>query len=117
MSKIGIWEQAEPGVTRKILNAGDSLMMMEVHFEAGAVGNMHSHPHEQMTYCLRGSFDFTIDGVVHRLRAGETIDIPGGAAHGVKALEPGALLDAFTPLREDLLYGTAASAYAKEDRS
>ncbi|MNN01305.1 Cupin domain protein [compost metagenome] len=78
-------------------------MMMEVHFEPGAQGYEHSHPHEQMTYCLRGSFQFRIDGKIVPLREGETLVIPGGAVHGTTALEAGALLDTFTPLREDLL--------------
>jgi quercetin dioxygenase-like cupin family protein len=103
MSKIGIWENAEPGVKRCILNAGEAIMMMEVHFEAGAEGYVHSHPHEQMTYCLKGSFEFNVDGVIHPLKAGETLRVPGNAKHGCRALEAGALLDAFTPLRKDLL--------------
>lgn len=103
MCPIGEWEPAEPGVKRKIFAPGKNLMMMEVHFEAGAEGYMHSHPHEQMSYCLKGTIEFTIEGEKTVVRAGETIVIPGGAKHGVKALEPSALLDTFTPLREDLL--------------
>ncbi|MBD2866159.1 cupin domain-containing protein [Paenibacillus oceani] len=103
MSPIGEWEPAEPGVKRKIFEPGQALMMMEVHFEEGAEGYVHSHPHEQMSYCLKGTIEFTIDGQKTVIRAGDTIIIPGGAKHGVKALEPSALLDAFTPLRDDLL--------------
>lgn len=104
MSNIGIWENAEPGVKRCILNAGAGLMMMEVHFEDGAEGYEHSHPHEQMSYCLKGKFAFRIDGKETILSAGETIYIPSGAKHGVTALEGGsALLDTFTPVREDLI--------------
>ncbi|AJY76887.1 cupin domain-containing protein [Paenibacillus beijingensis] len=103
----GIWEQAEPGVKRRIFEPGHSIMMMEVHFEAGAEGYEHEHPHEQLTYCLKGSFEFRINGEVHSLRQGETLFIPGGARHGVTALEAGALLDAFTPLRADLLKTSA----------
>jgi quercetin dioxygenase-like cupin family protein len=103
MSNIGVWENAEPGVTRKIFQPGSTLMMMEVHFESGAEGYEHSHPHEQMSYCLKGSIEFRIDGVKHVLQQGETIVIPSGAKHGVTALESAALLDTFTPLREDLL--------------
>jgi len=105
VGKIGEWEPAEPGVKRKILQAQGGLMMMEVHFEQGAEGYEHHHPHEQMSYCLRGSFEFRIDGQATVVRAGETIYIPGGAKHGVTALEPAALLDAFTPIRQDLLGG------------
>lgn len=78
-------------------------MMMEVRFTAGAKGAEHTHIHEQMTYCLKGQFEFTIDGTTVVLRAGETLYIPSNAKHGVKALEDGALLDTFTPVREDLL--------------
>lgn len=103
MKNIGIWEDAEPGVRRKILNVGSQIMMMEVHFEAGAVGYDHSHPHEQMSYCLKGKIEFRINGQTQVLLPGDTIRIPSGAVHGVTALEPSALLDAFTPVREDLL--------------
>ncbi|GIO83282.1 cupin [Paenibacillus faecis] len=104
MSNIGVWEHAEPGVKRCILNAADSLMMMEVHFAKGAEGYEHSHPHQQMSYCLRGSFIFRIDGREYPLKAGETIHIPRDAVHGVTALEDNsALLDVFTPIREDLV--------------
>lgn len=105
MSPIGVWETPEPGVSRKVFGPGRSLMMMEVHFEAGATGALHSHPHEQMTYCLSGSFEFTVGGRSCVIRAGDTLHIPRDVKHGVKALEAGALLDAFTPLREDLLKG------------
>ncbi len=98
-----LWENAEPGVKRRIFAPGEQLMMMEVHFEEGAEGYEHSHPHEQMSYCLRGSIEFTINGQKSVVVAGETIVIPGGSKHGARALEPSALLDTFTPLRLDLL--------------
>ncbi|MGO4108286.1 cupin domain-containing protein [Paenibacillus sp. YAF4_2] len=103
MSNIGMWEKAEPGVTRCIKQAGDSLMMMEVHFEPGAEGYEHSHPHEQMSYCMKGKIAFRINDVETVLAAGDTICIPSGAKHGVMALEASILLDVFTPVREDLL--------------
>jgi quercetin dioxygenase-like cupin family protein len=103
MSNIGVWENAEPGVTRKILQPGKTLMLMEVHFEPGAVGYEHAHPHEQLSYCLKGAIEFTIDGEKQVIRQGESVVIPSGARHGVTALEASALLDSFTPLRDDLI--------------
>ncbi|RAP75076.1 cupin domain-containing protein [Paenibacillus montanisoli] len=102
-TNVGVWEAAEPGVKRKILRADGGLMMMEVHFESGAEGYEHRHPHEQMSYCLKGTMAFTIDGVQTVIKQGESVYIPSGAIHGAKALEPSALLDAFTPIRQDLL--------------
>ncbi len=100
---VGAWENAEPGVKRMIHPPGSNIMMMEVHFKAGAEGYEHQHPHEQLSYCLKGKMEFRIDGTIHPIQAGETIYIPAGAKHGVAALEDSILLDAFTPLREDLL--------------
>lgn len=103
MKQLNVWENAEPGVKRKIFNPGGALMMMEVHFEEGAEGYKHRHPHEQMSYCLEGELAFTIDEVVTVIKAGDTLVIPSNAEHGCKALKPSKLLDTFTPLRLDLL--------------
>jgi quercetin dioxygenase-like cupin family protein len=103
MGNIGVWENAEPGVKRKIFEPGKTIMMMEVHFEPNAEGYEHSHPHEQLTYVMKGKFEFTIDGNKHVVGQGETIYIPSGAKHGAKALEAGILLDSFTPVRDDLV--------------
>ncbi|MEK3725057.1 MULTISPECIES: cupin domain-containing protein [Paenibacillus] len=103
MSNIGVWENAEPGVKRKIFEPGQTIMMMEVHFEENAEGYEHSHPHEQFSYCIKGRLEFTIDGQKHVIGQGETIYIPSNAKHGAKAIEPSILLDTFTPVREDLV--------------
>lgn len=100
---VNQWEQAEPGVTRKIHEPGAQLMMMEVLFEEGAEGFAHSHPHEQLTYCLEGKLAFHIDGKEIIVEEGNSLRIPSNAIHGVKALTKSKLLDVFTPLREDLL--------------
>ncbi|MFE6795582.1 cupin domain-containing protein [Paenibacillus chitinolyticus] len=103
MSNINVWEDAEPGVKRKIMQPGQSLMLMEVHFEPGAEGYEHAHPHEQLSYCMKGRMEFTIDGVKKVIESGESICIPPYARHGAKALEASILLDCFTPVREDLV--------------
>jgi|SRR5689334_2294002 len=103
MTGIDEWVDAEPGVRRRILQAQGRLMLMEVQFAAGAAGYEHHHVHEQISYCIAGRFDYSLDGRIHRLSSGESIYVPSNARHGAKALEPGTLIDVFTPLREDLL--------------
>ncbi|WP_456276434.1 cupin domain-containing protein [Bacillus sp. AK128] len=103
MGKIQEWENAEPGVKRKIFEPGKGIMMMEVHFEKGAQGYEHSHVHEQMTYCLKGKIAFYIDGKETIISQGESIYIPSNARHSATALEQSAIIDTFTPIREDLL--------------
>ncbi len=66
-------EQAAEGVVRKILAYCDSMMCVENHFEKGAVGNMHSHPHTQITYVASGAFEFTIGDETKTVKAGDTL--------------------------------------------
>ena len=98
------WEDAEPGVRRRILQAQGGLMLMEVAFAAGAAGYVHNHVHEQISYCTAGRFEYSLDGRVHVLAQGDSIYVPSNARHGAKALEAGTLIDVFTPVREDLLH-------------
>ena len=99
----GPWKSAEPGVTRRLVAAGDKTMAMEVRFERGAEGARHSHPHEQLSRLLAGRMTFYLGEDEKELNAGDMIVIPGGLEHGVLALEQSLLLDVFSPLREDLL--------------
>jgi quercetin dioxygenase-like cupin family protein len=91
------------GVTRKILAHDGGLMQVEVAFEAGAVGPLHSHPHEQLTYVLSGAFEFTIGDETRVVRAGDTLYKRPNVVHGCLCLEAGVLLDTFTPQRADFL--------------
>lgn len=96
-------EKAGPGVARKVLARGGELMMVEVAFEKDAVGPVHTHPHEQASYVLRGAFALEMGGVKETVRAGDSFYVPSDAPHGVVALEPSVILDVFTPQRRDFL--------------
>lgn len=91
------------GVTRRILAHNGKMMQVEVNFEAGAVGPMHNHPHEQLTYVMSGEFDFTIGDETHRVKAGDTLYKEPHIMHGCVCIKPGTLIDTFTPVREDFL--------------
>ncbi|SNY68172.1 cupin domain-containing protein [Enterobacter sp. CC120223-11] len=101
--KDTVQEVVGEGVTRRMLAHDGSLMSVEVSFEAGAVGPMHCHPHEQLTYVLSGVFSFTIGDETQTVRAGDTLYKRSGVMHGCVCVEPGVLLDLFTPIREDFL--------------
>jgi quercetin dioxygenase-like cupin family protein len=91
------------GVTRKILAHDGGLMQVEVAFAQGAIGPLHSHPHEQLTYVLSGAFEFTIGDETRVVRAGDTLYKKPNVLHGCRCLEPGVLLNTFTPQRMDFL--------------
>ena len=91
------------GVSRKILSYNDQLMSVEVHFEKGAVGAVHTHPHVQISYVLEGSFEATIGDETKIIKKGDTYITEPDVPHGVVCLEAGTLLDIFTPKRADFL--------------
>lgn len=91
------------GVSRKMLAHGGSMMQTLNAFEDGAVGALHSHPHEQLTYVLSGEFDFTIDGITKTVRAGDTLYKKPNVVHGCVCTRKGILIDTFTPQRDDFL--------------
>ena len=91
------------GVSRKILSYNEELMSVEVRFEKGAVGSMHTHPHVQISYVLAGKFEATIGDEKKIIGVGDTYITEPDVPHGVVCLEAGALLDIFTPMRADFI--------------
>lgn len=91
------------GVSRRILAHNGSLMQVEVHFTDGAIGPMHNHPHEQLTYVLSGEFEFTIGDETKLVKAGDTLYKEPNIMHGCVCKKAGVLLDTFTPQRQDFL--------------
>ena len=91
------------GVSRKILAYSEEMMSVEVKFQKGAIGTVHTHPHVQISYVLKGRFEATIGDEVKIIGVGDTYITDPDVPHGVVCLEEGALLDIFTPARADFL--------------
>ena len=96
-------EELGNGVSRKILAHDSNMMIVEVNFLKGAIGAVHTHENEQVSYVLKGSFEVNIEGVKEIIKAGDTFYIKPNAAHGVIAQEDATILDVFTPQRIDFL--------------
>ncbi len=95
--------KAGEGVERKILASGGKLMIVEFIFKKGAIGILHSHPHEQVGYILKGKFQIEMDGEKQIINAGDSYYVKPNSVHGVVALEDAVIVDVFTPQREDFL--------------
>ena len=91
------------GMTRRILAHNPQMMAVEVGFETGAAGSVHTHPHTQVSYVLSGRYRYSVGGEETELNPGDSVAVPSGVPHGVLCLEAGVLLDIFTPAREDFL--------------
>jgi len=91
----------EPGLTRKVLAYTDKLFLVEHSMRKGWVGTLHSHPHEQAVYVVRGHLEVRSAGKFFEVRTGDSFVVRGGVEHGARALEESLVIDAFTPMRED----------------
>ena len=95
--------QPEPGLTRRVLAYNDKLFLAEHEMKKGWVGKVHSHPHEQIVYVVRGHLTVTSQGRTFEVRTGDTFLVRGGVEHGASALEDSLVVDVFTPCREDYI--------------
>ena len=90
-------------VTREILSAEGSIMLVKVQLAEGFVGEVDQHLEEQISYIEHGSVEFEVGGVVRLLSVGDSVYIPSNVEHRVKVIEKCTILDVFTPVRVDLL--------------
>jgi quercetin dioxygenase-like cupin family protein len=93
----------EPGLTRKVMAYNDKLFVAEHQMAQGWKGAVHSHPHDQAVYVVRGHVKVTCQGKTIVLRTGDSFVVRGGVEHGAAALEDSLLVDVFTPCREDYI--------------
>jgi quercetin dioxygenase-like cupin family protein len=112
LSRSSEWEQLGPGLSRQILGWDNQIMMVKVKFEKGAIGAPHTHFHTQTSFCHSGKFEFTIDGKKQVIEAGDGLYIAPNLLHSAVCLEPGVVLDVFSPVREDFLDGSLPSYLA-----
>ena len=100
------WEVTGPGMKRKIMAWDGKLMVVKVAFEKDAVGTLHQHYHSQITHVESGVFEVEIGDEKKILRGGDAFYIPPNTMHGAVCLEPGVLIDIFSPMREDFIKPT-----------
>jgi quercetin dioxygenase-like cupin family protein len=93
----------EPGLTRKVMAYNDKLFLAEHQMVKGWVGTVHSHPHDQVVYVVRGHLKVTCQGKTFEIRSGDSFVVRGGVDHGASALEDSLVIDVFTPCREDYI--------------
>ena len=91
------------GVRMKMLTHGERTLFSEFRFVKGAVIPVHSHPHEQTGYVVKGAMKFTVDGEVMVAREGDCWNLPSNVPHGAEALEESIVIEVFSPVREDYL--------------
>lgn len=97
------WEDAAPGIKRQVYGYDETIMLVKVKFDKGAVGALHEHHHSQVTYVESGVFEITIGDKKKIISGGDGYYVAPHVIHGAVCLKPGMLIDVFSPLREDFL--------------
>ena len=79
-------------------------MMVKIKAEKkGPVGVEHAHYHSQVTFVSSGKFEFTIGGEKKIVSAGDGMYMEPDVRHSCICIEPGVIVDCFSPTREDFL--------------
>ncbi|MYD95192.1 MAG: cupin domain-containing protein [Chloroflexi bacterium] len=90
-----------PGVRRRTLLWGETMLFAEIHLEEGGVVPLHDHVYEQIGYCIEGTFDLKIGDVVHTIEPGNCWCVPSGVPHEATATSRCFLIEAWSPARDD----------------
>jgi quercetin dioxygenase-like cupin family protein len=101
--------QMMPGLIRRTLVEGESMMTCEFTLESGVVIPDHAHPHEQIGYVVSGRVRMVVAGKSFDLEPGDSYYAPAGVPHGAVALGRAVVVDAFSPPREDYRPATKRS--------
>jgi quercetin dioxygenase-like cupin family protein len=90
-----------PGLLRRTLITGKSMMICEFALEKGVEIPAHAHPHEQVGYVASGKVRITVGDDSNVLGRGDCYYAPSGVMHGAQVLEKAIVVDTFNPPREE----------------
>src|SRR5258708_12391136 len=90
----------EPGLTRKVMAYNDKLFLAEHQMSRGWAGSVHSHPHDQIVYVVRGHLKVTCQGKTFDVREGDSFVVRGGVEHGASALDDSLVIAVFPPFQQ-----------------
>ena len=96
-------ENDDFGITYEVLSVGPTSMVTKMLYEDGDRVPEHSHESEQSGFVVSGRIRLVFESHDEVLEAGDGYTIPGNVTHQIDVLEPGEVIDVFTPLRADLL--------------
>ena len=91
------------GVDFVLLAHGPESMVTKMLYKIGDKPPLHKHPNEQSGYVISGKYRIVIDSVGREIGPGDSYSVPRDVEHGIEIIEPGEVLDFFSPPRKDYL--------------
>lgn len=92
----------------------DSVTVLHVKIDAGALLPAHNHHHEQVVNVIEGELELVVDGTTHRLVPGTAMVLPSNVVHSGRAVTDCRIVDVFQPVREDFA-GESFGGYPDRD--
>jgi quercetin dioxygenase-like cupin family protein len=94
-----------PGSKVRLAARGEKMTAVLSKWEPGSQSTLHSHPNEQIAFCLEGAMIFKIGDREYTARKGDVVLIPAEIPHNQRneGAEPALFAECFSPVREDLL--------------
>jgi quercetin dioxygenase-like cupin family protein len=91
------------GVDFVLLSHGQESMVTKMLYKEGDSPPSHKHPNEQSGYIISGNYRMFIGNVASTIGPGDSYCIPRNVEHRVEIIEPGEVLDFFSPPRKDYI--------------
>ena len=91
------------GVDFVLLSHGPESMVTKMLYKKEDTPPLHKHPDEQSGYVISGKYRIVIDNVGREIGPGDSYSIPRNVEHSIEIIEPGEVLDFFSPPRKDYL--------------
>jgi len=91
------------GVDFEVLAIGQESMVTKMHYKTTDNVPYHKHPNEQNGYVISGKYKLQFENNEYIITAGDSYSIPSNVEHTLEIIDPGEVIDVFTPVRQDYL--------------
>jgi quercetin dioxygenase-like cupin family protein len=91
------------GVDFVLLLHGPESMVTKMLYKKGDNPPLHKHPNEQSGYVISGKYKIIFGDNGQLIGPGDSYSIPRDTEHRIEIIEPGEVIDFFSPPRKDYL--------------
>lgn len=91
------------GVDFVLLSHGPESMVTKMLYKKEDSPRLHKHPNEQSGYVISGTYRIIFGDNDQLIGPGDSYSIPRDTEHRIEIIEPGEVIDFFSPPRKDYL--------------
>jgi quercetin dioxygenase-like cupin family protein len=91
------------GVDFVLLSHGPESMVTKMLYKKEDKVPFHKHPNEQSGYVISGKYKIIFGNNDQMIGPGDSYSVPRDVEHRIEIIEPGEVLDFFSPPRKDYL--------------